>query len=489
MPHCAQPAGSHFINGSYVEDPRGTAFTTTYPATGEVLATLTTASDTLVDRAVSAAAAAQLEWAATPPAERGRVLRRAADLIRARNHDLSVLETLDTGKPLQETLVADAASGAACLEFFGGLAAAIHGDLIDLGGSFAYTRREPLGVCVGIGAWNYPIQIACWKAAPALAAGNAMIFKPSDQTPLSALKLAEILTEAGLPPGIFNVVQGFGATGAALVAHPLVRKVSVTGSVSTGARIMAAAAADVKQVTLELGGKSPLIVFEDADLEAAVSAAILGNFYSSGQICSNGTRVFVHEGLQTAFLARLKARCAQAVLGDPLHPDTTMGPMVSATHGAAVLAHIDRALADGARVVTGGKRRSVPGFEAGFFIEPTVLADATDTMSIAREEVFGPVMSVLSFRTEAEVLARANDTGFGLAAGIFTRDISRAHRMAAGLQAGTVWINSYNLTPVEMPFGGIKKSGLGRENGLAALRFYTQEKAVYVELGEVSAPF
>lgn len=485
----AQPKGSHFVGGTYLDDPNGDAFTSTYPATGEVIANLTTASDALVDRAVSVAAEAQMGWAATPPAERGRILRRAADLIRERNAELSELETLDTGKPIQETLVADAASGAACLEFFGGLAAAIHGEMIDLGSSFAYTRREPLGVCVGIGAWNYPIQIACWKAAPALAAGNSMVFKPSEQTPLSTLKLAEILCEAGLPAGVFNVVQGFGPTGHVLTTHPVVRKVSLTGSVPTGTRVMADAAAGVKQVTLELGGKSPLIVFEDADLDAAVSAAILGNFYSSGQICSNGTRVFVHEAVAADFLTRLQVRCAKAVMGDPLHPDTTIGPMVSAAHGEKVLAHIARAIADGARLVIGGRRVTVEGMEAGAFIAPTVLADITDEMSIAKDEIFGPVMSVLTFRDEAEVLSRANATEFGLAAGIFTRDIARAHRMAAGVQAGTVWINSYNLTPVEMPFGGIKKSGIGRENGLAALQHYTQEKAVYVEMGGVAAPF
>lgn len=485
----AQPKGSHFVGGTYLDDPNGDAFTSTYPATGEVIAALTTASDALVDRAVAVAADAQKGWAATTPAERGRILRRAAELIRERNAELSELETLDTGKPIQETLVADAASGAACLEFFGGLASAIHGEMIDLGSSFAYTRREPLGVCVGIGAWNYPIQIACWKAAPALAAGNAMVFKPSEQTPLSTLKLAEILCEAGLPAGVFNVVQGFGPTGHALTTHPLVRKVSLTGSVPTGTRVMADAAAGVKPVTLELGGKSPLIVFDDADLDAAVSAAILGNFYSSGQICSNGTRVFVHETVAADFLARLQTRCAKAVMGDPLNPDTTIGPMVSTAHGEKVLAHIARAIAEGAHLVTGGHRVTVEGMEAGVFIAPTVLADITDEMSIARDEVFGPVMSVLTFRDEAEVLSRANATEFGLAAGIFTRDLARAHRMAAGIQAGTVWINTYNLTPVEMPFGGIKKSGIGRENGLAALHHYTQEKAVYVEMGGVAAPF
>lgn len=488
LPRC-QPKGSHFIGGEFVEDPEGQPFTSTHPATGEVIAHLTTASDALVARAVASAKSAQPGWAATPPAERGRILRRAADLMRARNHDLSVLETLDTGKPLQETLVADAASGAACLEFFGGLAAAIHGEMIEFGGSFAYTRREPLGVCAGIGAWNYPIQIAAWKAAPALAAGNAMVFKPSEQTPLSTLALAEILLEAGVPPGVFNVVQGFGPTGAALTTHPDVAKVSLTGSVPTGKRVAVGAAEGLKQVTLELGGKSPLIIFDDADLEAAVSAAILGNFYSSGQICSNGTRVFVQEGMVEPFLSRLAARCKAAVSGDPLEMETSMGPMVSAGHGQKVLASIAEGKASGARLICGGDQVAVPGFETGVFIAPTVFADVTDDMALAREEIFGPVMSVLSFQTEAEVLARANATAFGLAAGIFTRDIARAHRMAAAVEAGTVWINAYNLTPVEMPFGGVKASGIGRENGLAALEHYTQVKSVYVELGAVAAPF
>ena len=474
----AQPKGSHLIDGAFIEDATAETFVSTYPATGEVIATLTAASDSMVDRAVQAAQAAQPAWAALSPAARGRILRRAADLMRARNHELSVLETLDTGKPLQETLVADAASGADCLEYFGGIAAAVHGQLIDLGGAVAYTRREPFGVCAGIGAWNYPIQIAAWKTAPALAAGNTMVFKPSEQTPLSALKLAEILQEAGLPDGVFNVVQGAGPTGAALVSHPLVRKVSLTGSAATGRRVQASAG--LKPVTLELGGKSPLMIFDDADLDRAVEGAILGNFYSSGQICSNGTRVFVQEGVLPAFLARLTEKLAATRIGDPLDPETTMGPMVSVAHGEGVLRYIAAAKAAGARLMAGGARVEVPGCAAGVFIAPTVFADVTDDMALARDEVFGPVMAVLSFATEAEVLARANASEFGLAAGIFTRDLARAHRMAAAVQAGTVWINSYNQTPVEMPFGGVKNSGIGRENGLAALAFYSQEKSVYV---------
>ncbi|MCL4133566.1 UNVERIFIED_CONTAM: hypothetical protein GTU68_051415 [Idotea baltica] len=485
----AQPTGSHYINGSYYDDQQGEELTISYPATGEVIAKLNAATQATVDRAVAAARAAQPAWAAMAPVERGRILRRAAEIIRERNQELSELETLDTGKAIQETLVADAASGAESLEWFGGIAPSIFGQTIELGGPFAYTRREPLGVCAGIGAWNYPIQIASWKAAPALATGNTLVFKPSEMTPLTALKLAEILTEAGLPDGVFNVVQGFGATGAALTTHQDVDKVSLTGSVPTGKRVMAGAAETLKHVTLELGGKSPLIVFEDANLDNAVSAAMLGNFYSTGQICTNGTRVFVHASVLEDFLARLKTRTEAMKLGDPMDPDTHMGPMVSAAQADIVERYLDTARSEGARLVTGGNRVDIDGFADGRFIAPTVLADLTDDMTVVREEVFGPVMSVLSFEDEDEVLARANNTEFGLAAGVFTRDIQRAHRVVAGLQAGTIWINNYNLTPVEMPFGGVKSSGIGRENGLAAIDHYTQIKSVFVEMGDVDAPY
>jgi betaine-aldehyde dehydrogenase len=485
----AQPQGSHFINGAFVEDENGKLFTSIYPATGEVIANLTAATPALVDQAVMAAKTAQPAWAAMLPVERGRILRRAADIIRARNQELSELETLDTGKAIQETLVADAASGADSLEYFGGLAAAINGQMIDLGGPFAYTRREPLGVCAGIGAWNYPLQIACWKAAPALATGNTMVFKPSEVTPLTALKLAEILQEAGLPDGVFNVVQGFGETGSALTTHHDVDKVSLTGSVLTGKRVMASAAEGLKHVTLELGGKSPLIIFEDSDLDNAVGAAMNGNFYSSGQICSNGTRVFVQRDIMVDFLARLKTRTEAIRLGDPMDPETQMGPMVTNAHGEKVLGYLEKARSEGGTLVTGGHRITINGCEAGIFIAPTVIADVHDDMTIACEEIFGPLMSVLPFDTEDEVVARANDTEFGLAAGVFTKDISRAHRVAANLQAGTIWINNYNLTPVEMPFGGVKKSGIGRENGLAAIGFYTQEKSIFVETGDVEAAY
>ncbi|NBB98109.1 MAG: betaine-aldehyde dehydrogenase [Alphaproteobacteria bacterium] len=479
----AQPKASHFIGGDYVEDDAGTVFHSHYAATGEVIAKLHSATPAILDRALAAAEEAQADWAARPPVERGRILHRAAQILRARNRALSELETLDTGKPLQETLVADAVSGADALEYFAGFAPTVTGQTIALGGDMAYTLREPFGVCAGIGAWNYPIQIAAWKAAPALAFGNALVFKPSEVTPLSALALAEILTEAGLPAGLFNVVQGAGDVGAALVNDPRVAKVSLTGSVPTGRKVYSQAAEGIRAVTMELGGKSPLIVFEDADLDNAVGAAMLGNFYSSGQICTNGTRVFVARAVLEAFLEKLAARTARIVMGDPLDEGTQMGPLVSAAQAERVMGYIARGLAEGARLVCGGKSAG------GWFVEPTVFADVTDEMTIAREEIFGPVMSVLVFDDEDEVIARANATDYGLAAGVFTRDLARAHRVVGRLQAGTCWINAYNLTPVEMPFGGVKASGVGRENGHAALEHYTRVKSVYLGMGDVDAPY
>ena len=480
-----QPTASHFINGQYVEDKAGDEIPVIYPATGEVIATLYAATPAIVDQALSAAKAAQAVWASWTGTERGRVLRRAADIMRERNHDLSVLETYDTGKPYQETSVVDATSGADALEYFGGLAAAITGEHIQLGEDFVYTRREPLGLCVGIGAWNYPTQIACWKGAPALACGNTMVFKPSETTPLCALKVAEILIEAGAPAGVYNVIQGYGAVGASLITDARVDKVSLTGSVPTGKKVYAAAAEGIRHVTMELGGKSPLVIFDDADLENAVSGAILGNFYSSGQVCSNGTRVFVQKGIKEAFLKRLTERLAGVKMGDPQDPDVNFGPMVSERQRDIVEGFIAKGQAEGARLVTGGNRVD----REGFYLEPTVFADVTDTMTIATDEIFGPVMSVLDFDSEDEVLARANATDFGLAAGVFTADLTRAHRMAAGFEAGTCYINTYNDAPVEAPFGGSKMSGVGRENSKAALEHYSQIKGVYVRMGDLEAPF
>ena len=485
MSYDPQPTASHFIDGAYVEDTNGTPIPVIYPATGETIATLYAATPAIVEQAITSARKAQAAWAAMTGIERGRILRRAADMIRERNHDLSVLETYDTGKPYQETSVADATSGADALEYFGGLAGSLTGEHIQLGEDWVYTRREALGLCVGIGAWNYPTQIACWKAAPALACGNAMIFKPSETTPLCALKVAEILIEAGLPAGLFNVVQGMGKVGQSLVTDSRVDKVSLTGSVPTGRKVYAAAAEGIKHVTMELGGKSPMIVFEDADIDNAVSGAILGNFYSSGQICSNGTRVFVHRDIKEAFLARLAERLDNAVIGDPMDPDTSFGPMVSERQMQIALDYVAKGEAEGARLVYGGKRIE----RDGFYMQPTVFADVKDDMVIAREEIFGPVMAVLDFEDEAEVMARANATEFGLAAGVFTQNLTRAHRVAAGFEAGTCYINTYNDAPVEAPFGGMKNSGVGRENSKAAINHYSQLKSVYVRMGDVEAPF
>jgi betaine-aldehyde dehydrogenase len=481
----AQPEASHFVNGAYLEDETGSEIEVIYPATGEIIAILHEATPDVIEAAVSSAADAQREWAARKPVERGRILRRAADLIRDYGDSLARLETLDTGKPLQETLVADWPSGADALEYFAGLAPTVVGETIPLGGDFAYTLREPLGVCVGIGAWNYPCQIACWKSAPALAMGNAMIFKPSEITPLGALQLAEIFIEAGLPAGLFNVIQGRGVVGAALVTNPRVAKVSLTGSVSTGRKVYAAAAAGVRHVTMELGGKSPLIIFEDADLDSAVNAAMLANFYSAGQVCSNGTRVFVQSGIKEAFLAKLAERAGRIVLGDPLDMATQMGPLVSRAQHEKVMSYIGKAIAEGGSLICGGASPEADGW----FVEPTVFANITDDMTLAREEVFGPVMAVLDFETEEEVVTRANNTEFGLAAGVFTSNMTRAHRVIAALEAGTCWINTYNLTPVEMPFGGSKLSGVGRENGRAAVDYYSQIKSVYVGMGPIEDPY
>jgi len=468
----------------------GEQFASVNPATGEVLGYVRVAGANEVNTAVRAAERAQVGWAAMTGAQRATILRRAAALLRERNRELAELETRDTGKPIQETLVVDIISGAECFDYFAALAQSLSGEHIDLGTqAFGYTRREPLGVVAGIGAWNYPLQIACWKAAPALACGNAMIFKPAELTPFSAVKLEEILLEAGLPPGVFQVVQGFAATGRLLTRHPGIRKISLTGEVGTGKAVMADAAQTLKHVTLELGGKSPLIVFEDAKLDNAVSGALLANFYSSGQVCSNATRVFVHKSVKADFLGRLVQRVAAMRIGDPMDPATQVGALVSEQHMHKVLRYVERGKAEGARLLVGGNRVTTGTLGAGYFVAPAIFDGCRDDMGIVREEIFGPVMSVLEFDDEKEVIERANATEFGLAAGVFTNDLTRAHRVIAQLQAGTCWINHYNVTPIEMPFGGVKLSGLGRENGRAAIEHYTQLKSVYVAMGDVEAPY
>ena len=483
------PILCNYLGGRYRDRPELALLDDHNPATGERLACVQQAGPDEAEQAVATAEAGFAVWSELGGAERGRILNRAARLLRARNRELAELEVADTGKPIQEAEAVDVLSGADCIEYFAGLAAAIHGEHHTLKGAFAYTRREPLGVCLGIGAWNYPLQIACWKSAPALACGNAMIFKPSPLTPLTALKLAEIYSEAGVPDGVFNVVHGDATLARRLIADPRVAKVSLTGSVGTGRAVVADGAATLKRVTMELGGKSPLIVFDDADLDQAVSAALLANFYTQGEVCTNGTRVFVSRAIRAPFLERLLARTARLRVGDPMRPDTQIGALISPEHAARVLDYIDTGRAQGATLLAGGSRVRVPGCEGGHFVAPTIFADCSDDMRIVREEIFGPVMSVLDFDDEDEVVARANATRMGLAAGVFTRDLARAHRVVARLQAGICWINNYNVTPVEMPFGGFKESGLGYENSQVAIDHYTQRKSVYVELSGVACPY
>jgi betaine-aldehyde dehydrogenase len=474
-----------YIGGGYVDATSGETFDTLDPATGETLASVQQASAADVDRAVRSAQEGQREWAALTAMQRSRILRRAVELLRERNDELAALETRDTGKPIAETLAVDIVTGADVIEYYAGLATAIEGQQIPLRPtSFVYTRREPLGVCAGIGAWNYPIQIACWKSAPALAAGNAMIFKPSEITPLSALKLAEIYTEAGVPAGVFNVVQGDGRVGAMLAAHPDIEKISFTGGVETGKKVMSmAGASSLKEVTMELGGKSPLLVFADANLERAADIAMSANFFSSGQVCTNGTRVFVQRGVLERFEALVLERVKRIRVGPPTDAATNFGPLVSAAQLHKVLDYIESGKQEGARLAAGGKRLTEGHFGNGQYVEPTVFADCHDDMRIVREEIFGPVMSILAFDDEDEAITRANRTAYGLAAGVVTENLARAHRVIHRLEAGICWINTWGESPAEMPVGGYKQSGVGRENGITTLEHYTRIKSVQVELG------
>lgn len=482
---------AHYIHGLPVAGEGEERFATVDPATGETLAEVAQATPADLDRAVDSARGGQAVWAAMTAMERARVLRRAVSLLRERNDALAEIETLDTGKPLSETRAVDIATGADVLEYYAGLAPALEGRQIPLRpSSFVYTRREPLGVVAGIGAWNYPIQIALWKSAPALAAGNAMIFKPSEVTPLTALHLAAIYSEAGLPDGVFNVLQGDGRVGAMLATHPGIEKLSFTGGVETGKRVMAAAGGStLKEVTMELGGKSPLIVFADADLDRAADIAMMANFYSSGQVCTNGTRVFVHRGIAAAFEERLLTRVRRIRMGDPLDPDTNFGPLASFAHRDKVLRYIEAGKAEGARLLAGGGVPEGAAFARGAYVAPTVFADCHDGMTIVREEIFGPVLSILTFDDEEEVIARSNATSYGLAAGLVTGDLARAHRVIHRLEAGICWINGWGESPPEMPVGGYKQSGIGRENGIETLDHYTRVKSVQVELGPYSSVF
>ena len=476
----------HFIGGTYWSENAVETFESLNPATGVVLARVAQADGKVMEEAVSTAQAGQKIWAAMSPVERGRVLKKAADLLREKNDDLARLEVLDTGKPIQEASIVDIQTGADVVEYYAGLCDKIQGEYQQLSANqYFYTRREPLGICAGIGAWNYPIQIACWKSAPALAAGNAMIFKPSEETPLTALKLAEIYAEAGVPAGVFNVIQGDARVGQMLTAHPDIAKVSFTGESGTGKLVMADSASNLKQVTMELGGKSPMIVFPDMPVEQAVTGAMLANFYTQGEVCTHGTRVFVHEDIYDAFLDSLARRTTALKVGDPLDPETQIGAVISFDHMQKILGYIEEAKTSGARLVCGGHRVTDKQLDQGNFVAPTVFADCTDEMTHVREEIFGPVMAVLKFTSEEEVIARANDTKYGLAAGVFTKDLQRANRVINQLQAGICWINTWGNSPAEMPVGGYKQSGIGRENGPETLLHYTQGKSVFVELDDL----
>ncbi len=481
-----------YIDGGYVNATSDSAFQTINPANGEILADMQAASRADVDAAVISAQQGQRIWALKTPVERSRILLRAVEILRERNDALAELETLDTGKPISETRFVDIVTGADVLEYYAGLAPALEGSQIPLREtSFVYTRREPLGVVAGIGAWNYPIQIALWKSAPALAAGNAMIFKPSEITPLSALKLAEIYTEAGLPAGVFNVLNGAGhEVGAWLTEHAGIEKISFTGGTVTGKKVMAVASSStLKDVTMELGGKSPLIIFSDANLDRAADVAMMANFYSSGQVCTNGTRVFVHRSQLAEFEQKIIERVKRIRMGDPLDANTNFGPLVSETHMQKVLKNIEKGALEGARILVGGARVLKDNLAKGNYIQPTVFTDCTDNMTIAREEIFGPVMCILAYDDEDEVIRRANDTDYGLAAGVLTENLNTAHRVIHQLQAGICWINTWGESPAAMPVGGYKQSGVGRENGLMTLQNYTRVKSIQVELGGYTSVF
>ncbi|MCA7012779.1 betaine-aldehyde dehydrogenase [Dickeya dadantii] len=481
-----------FIHGERVNSDGSDRFPAVNPATGEVIAQLQEATAGDIERAVTSAQHGQQLWAAMTAMQRARVLQRAVAILRERNDELALMETHDTGKPLAETRTVDIATGADVLEYYAGLAPSLEGQQIPLRDlSFVYTRREPLGVVAAIGAWNYPIQIALWKSAPALAAGNAMIFKPSEVTSLTTLQLAEIYHEAGLPAGVFNVLTGSGkCVGQALTRHPGIAKVSFTGGVVSGKTVMAnAAESSLKAVTLELGGKSPLIIFDDADLDRAADIAIAANFFSSGQVCTNGTRVFIPTALKAAFERKILERVARIRIGDPTDPTVNFGPLASTAHRESVLRYIELGNAQGARLLTGGGVPEGEAFARGAWVAPTVFTDCRDDMTIVREEIFGPVMSILTYSDEDEVIRRANASDYGLAAGVVTRDISRAHRVIQQLQAGIGWINTWGESPAQMPVGGYKHSGIGRENGIVTLQSYTQTKSIQVELGDFKPIF
>jgi acyl-CoA reductase-like NAD-dependent aldehyde dehydrogenase len=477
------PPARLFIGGEWTDAAGGRTLPVENPATEEILCEVAAAGAEDVDRAVSAARTAlDGDWGwKTPARERGLILWRIADALEARIDELARLETLDNGKPIFESRYVDVPAAIDALRYFAGWADKIAGETLPVSGPFvlAYTLREPVGVVAAITPWNFPLIQALWKIAPALACGNTVVHKPASYTPLTALKFAELAAANGLPPGVLNVVTGSGAeVGNALVAHPGVAKVSFTGSTEVGRDIMRGAAETVKRVTLELGGKSPNVVFADADLDAAVKGAYTGIFYGKGEVCAAGSRLFVEEPVHGELVERLVARTKRLAPGDPLDPRTRLGALVSRKQRETVLGYVEEGKREGARIVHGGEPASVGG--KGWFMEPTILDGVSNDMKVAREEIFGPVLSVIPFKEVDEAVALANASIYGLAAGVWTRDIGKAHQVARRIQAGTVWINQYNWYDSAAPFGGYKQSGFGRELGKQAIEGYTEVKTVYV---------
>ena len=470
------------INGEWHDAASGKTFETINPATEQVIANVAEADQPDVDNAVAAARHAfdKSPWRKMPASERGRLLYRLAELIETNKAELAALETLDNGKPYNDALNTDLPLTIACYRYYAGWADKIQGKTIPVNGPyFCYTRHEPVGVCGQIIPWNFPLLMQAWKFGPALAAGNTVVLKVAEQTPLTALRVGELAMEAGFPPGVINILTGFGPTaGGALARHMDVDKVAFTGSTKVGHEILKAAAeTNLKRVTLELGGKSPNIVFADTDLDQAVEGAFFGLFFNQGQCCCAGSRLFVEDKLHDEFLSRIVERAKRQRVGDPFAPDTTQGPQVDHTQFEKVMGYIDAGRNEGARLHTGGGRRG----KKGYFIEPTVFSDVKDDMRIAREEIFGPVMSIIRFRTIDEVIERANATTYGLAAAVWTRDITKALAVVNNVRAGTVWVNCYDVFDAAAPFGGFKESGLGRELGEYGLANYTEVKTVTIQ--------
>ncbi len=476
------PVTKLLINNRWVPSESGKTFATINPSTGEEICQVAEADAADVDKAVKAARAAfEGPWRKMRASERGRLLYRLADLMEANADELARLETLDNGKPLSIAKAVDVAKTVACYRYFAGWADKVQGKTIPIDGDFfCYTRHEPIGVVGQIIPWNYPMLMQSWKLAPALATGNTVVMKPAEQTPLSALRIGELLLEAGYPEGVVNILPGFGPTaGAALARHMDVDKVAFTGSTEVGRLIMTAAAqSNLKRVTLELGGKSPNIIFADTDLDAAVEGAHMGVFVNQGQSCCAGSRVFVEEKIYQQFVEKSVARAAKRRVGDPLDPSTDQGPQVDQSQFDRIMGYIESGRSEGATLACGGERVG----NRGYFIRPAIFCDVHDDMKIAQEEIFGPVMSVIAFKDMDEVIARANKTDYGLAAGVWTSDIKKAHAVANGVRAGTVWVNCYHVLDTRAPFGGFKQSGMGRELGEYALHEYTEVKTVTVKL-------